>query len=644
MRHYLHSILFLISIVYCLKFNAQVLSPQVQREVDSLRRELVKAKEDTSKIVLRWKIGRKLLVPRYGFWDSIIYDAHRYNMILIESKALNLLAYFYSVNGDNEKAIKCTLESYVLALKAGDQKHLGMVWYNLALRYSNNNEIKKALEFCYKGIKYAELNKFKEMSAQLYGVASYCYFSAGEYKKSLATNLNRLKISKELQDNHGVLMTLMAIGTDYNALKMYKLKVKYYLECKQYLSYSANSDDAQMAYNSIGAAYSRLKQFDSAYKYEFKALDIAKEMNNTRGIVSVNTTLAGIYLEDGKTDMAKKTALKARELLQTVVFPLQLPELALVLRKIYEKEGNYKEALKYYEISVNAKDSLTSSGNKKQAFGKEFNYNLEKKESEIKILAQQNQIQNLQLNQNKYFIISITGIALLILIIAYLIIRQNRLNTRNQKIYLEQKLISSQMNPHFVFNSLNAILHLIMTKENNKAEIYLFKFANLIRDLLESNTKESLTLTEEVAILNGFLEMESRRFSKAFNYTINIDESIEKDTVNIPHMLVQPFIENAIWHGLLAKEGERNLQVTFSPDTAKTICCTVDDNGIGRAASSKKQSTFKKKSLALSFVKQRLELLSETLKIKCEVNIVDKVNESGEVLGTKIIIQLPLIN
>jgi LytS/YehU family sensor histidine kinase len=174
--------------------------------------------------------------------------------------------------------------------------------------------------------------------------------------------------------------------------------------------------------------------------------------------------------------------------------------------------------------------------------------------------------------------------------------------------------------------------------------LYLSKFARLIRDLLESNTKENIVVKEEADILRRYMEMEALRFKKSFTFSVTVDEKISQEQDHIPHMMLQPFIENAIWHGLLPKNGERNLVVAFEAAHNKTIRCIIDDNGIGRAASMKKEATFKKKSLALSFINQRIRLMRKTLKVDCSVDIIDKTNAAGESTGTKVVIVLPVLN
>ena len=242
---------------------------------------------------------------------------------------------------------------------------------------------------------------------------------------------------------------------------------------------------------------------------------------------------------------------------------------------------------------------------------------------------------------------------LTILIVAYgLVWRRRRALLKaqegldlNRKLHeMEIRTLKAQMNPHFIFNALSSIQQLIMSKDNEKAEAYLAKFSKLIRKLLESNTDESLTVKDEIMILKTYLEMESLRFGSSFTYQIHVDDQIQQEQTKIPHMMVHPFVENAIWHGLLPKSGDRKLQITFQYDSDQTILCTVDDNGVGRNNGiKKKRTTFKKKSLALSFVQQRMLLLSEMMNVKGEIRFIDKKNDLGEPLGTKVLITLPTL-
>jgi hypothetical protein len=249
------------------------------------------------------------------------------------------------------------------------------------------------------------------------------------------------------------------------------------------------------------------------------------------------------------------------------------------------------------------------------------------------------------------YVLAVVGLVFLIVLVAYLIVARHRKSLAkeeekfklNSKLHeLEIKVIKAQMNPHFMFNSLNSIQLFILTNENEKAQYYLSKFSKLVRKLLESTTKENISLSEEIEILNGYLELESLRFNNVFNYTITIGEGIDAAETFIPHFLVQPFIENAIWHGLLAKEGDKHLNISFKLINEFKIACTIDDNGVGRNKSEEKKN-LEKKSLAINFIQQRLDLINKMDGLDFKMDIIDKTDADGNSTGTTVIITLPLI-
>jgi Concanavalin A-like lectin/glucanases superfamily/Histidine kinase len=244
------------------------------------------------------------------------------------------------------------------------------------------------------------------------------------------------------------------------------------------------------------------------------------------------------------------------------------------------------------------------------------------------------------------------GLVIGVFVVSFLLVwrRRRQLKISKENLDLNRKLhemeirtLKAQMNPHFIFNAMNSIQVFIVNQENEKAEVYLSKFSKLLRELLESNMNESLSIADEIAILKGYLEIESLRFGESFSYSIHLDQRINGNSVRIPHMMIQPFVENAVWHGLLAKKDDRKLAIYFEYDSPNTIRCTVDDNGIGRTQITIKEPTMKKKSLALSIVRQRLELMKLLLKIDCKVEIVDKTTDSGLSTGTRVIVILPIL-
>lgn len=215
---------------------------------------------------------------------------------------------------------------------------------------------------------------------------------------------------------------------------------------------------------------------------------------------------------------------------------------------------------------------------------------------------------------------------------------------KNSMYEQDIKVLKAQMNPHFIFNSLNSIQQFIITNENDKAQQYLSTFSKLIRRTLDSNINEHITLDEEIEILEHYIEIESLRFDNVFNYEIIRIGKLNGGALKIPHFLIQPIVENAIWHGLLPKDGEKKLRITFEQLSANTLLCVVDDNGVGRESKKSTVVLETKRSLAIHFIVQRLELISKLTNHSYTLTIVDKINAEGTKTGTKVEITLPLLN
>jgi LytS/YehU family sensor histidine kinase len=205
-----------------------------------------------------------------------------------------------------------------------------------------------------------------------------------------------------------------------------------------------------------------------------------------------------------------------------------------------------------------------------------------------------------------------------------------------------------QMNPHFLFNSLSSIQLLIVSKQTTEAYKYLTLFSNFLRSLLNYAEKNFMPLDEELKVLKMYIELEGLRFDKTFSFEIQVDESLSNDEILVPSLMVQPFVENAIWHGLLHKEGEKKLSVHFNNHEDEWLTCVIEDNGIGRVSSNSIQknkiSSIVHKSKGIAIIRERLSLLQQKTGKPAHVEITDLYNQHSEATGTKVIITIPFYN
>jgi len=207
-------------------------------------------------------------------------------------------------------------------------------------------------------------------------------------------------------------------------------------------------------------------------------------------------------------------------------------------------------------------------------------------------------------------------------------------------LQLEAKGLRAQMNPHFIFNCMNSIKQLIQQKEEDKAIIYLTAFSKLIRTIFHNSDKKEITLHDEIETCRLYVQLESLRFSNKFNYQFIIDETADLKSVMVPALIVQPFIENAIWHGIMPKKDEGNLIVQISK-TENTITCIIEDDGIGRKISMQNKSNHAHsthQSKGMQLTQARLELSNVLNQHNSRVEIIDKTGNTGDPEGTKVVL------
>lgn len=246
-----------------------------------------------------------------------------------------------------------------------------------------------------------------------------------------------------------------------------------------------------------------------------------------------------------------------------------------------------------------------------------------------------------------FIILSGALVLLLTFIIVSLRIRNIRKQEHAKSEYnkriaeLEMTALRAQMNPHFIFNCLNSINRYILKSDRDTAAEYVTKFSRLIRLILDNSRANTVSLSNEIAALKLYLEMETLRFENKFEYLINIAPEFDPDKIMVPPMIFQPYVENAIWHGLMHKDGPGKIEVNFHRDEDFLIC-TIDDNGVGRKQAAELESKFsvKNKSHGLMVTAKRLTIYNQQENLKDEITIIDKSDQKGVPCGTTVILKV----
>ena len=311
------------------------------------------------------------------------------------------------------------------------------------------------------------------------------------------------------------------------------------------------------------------------------------------------------------------------------------------LSEAYEKSGDYSKALEQYKIYVKLVDSIKIRELASQMQNEILSTKYEVQETRIKELEQK-QIEKEEALARQRWTIGLLALGLFILLVlTYFLVKNIREKQRsNMRIRLAS--LRSEMNPHFIFNSLNSVNGFISQNEEIKANRYLSDFSKLMRTVLNNSNNESITLDEELKSLGIYLSLEHSRFPDKFDYQLNVDAGLDTREINVPPMLIQPYIENAIWHGLRYKESKGNLEVKLS-EVENALLVTISDDGIGREKSKSLKTEHQKdyKSAGMSKTKERLELLNKLYDKNYEV-LVEDLMDNNEAEGTRVTLKLPL--
>jgi LytS/YehU family sensor histidine kinase len=213
----------------------------------------------------------------------------------------------------------------------------------------------------------------------------------------------------------------------------------------------------------------------------------------------------------------------------------------------------------------------------------------------------------------------------------------------NRMTELEQASLRAQMNPHFIFNCLNSIQYFILKGDIRQTNRYIAQFGNLIRQTLDNSAQADISLADEIHYLTNYLELEQMRYSSNFRYEIRVDETIRRDEVYLPSMLLQPFVENAIRHGIRHKqEGIGLVQISIRKEH-NNILVSIEDNGVGREAASryKSQQHIEYQSKGITLTKKRIDILNASHVDKIKTSILDLKDENEQPAGTRILLSFP---
>ncbi|QSS96257.1 histidine kinase [Psychroflexus sp. ALD_RP9] len=483
------------------------------------------------------------------------------------------------------------------------------------------------------------------------------------YDKALELNKINLSLVKNDALSPSLGRYYFDLGTTYRALDSLKLAEFNYIKSLEIAKETGFKPGENFMKLSLGQLYKVMDKYDKAEAYLKEVLPVYTQQNNKANVALINYdlgTIASLRANHQASIPYYEKALKIYTELGRLQFIKDINQKLFIAYNIIQDVAKAKAANQQFIVY---KDSIESQ--KRDALIAEMKTKFETDQiaAENKLNKKRAELAEAEGQRNLIFLIaSIILILLLVAVFLFYSAKQKEakkaalikqeLKASQQQLALEKqyrdselKALKAQMNPHFIFNVLNSIQEFIVLNKKDLASEYLATFAELIRSYLFFSNRGSLTLEEEVDTLEKYLELEQLRFSQNFKYQILTDSIIDLDSIEIPTMIIQPYVENAIKHGLFHKKGDCNLNINFSLETQSVLKCIITDNGIGRAKA--KVLNKKKSKLNQSFASQatasRLDLLNQKSFEKIGVKITDLI-ENNEPKGTKVSLTIPIKN
>lgn len=565
--------------------------------------------------------------------------------------ANSIIGIHYRETGIYDEALKFFNLNIKLSKLNNDSLYLANSYGNIGNVFSNKGHVKEAIN-AYKSALaiFEKINNTKGL-AMLYGALGNLYLRTEDFNNAIENYKKSRKSFSVINYERGIALNDMNIGIAYKNIHKNIKSIEYFNKAEKSFVKLGDNYSLARVYGNFGSLYFNLKKYDKALFYNKKSL----AMSNLSGMKDdAALSISAI----GKCYFAKhnyeKAIMYGHSALDTVnQYSLEHLKESIYfdLYKAYKKTHNYQNAVEYLELYKTITDSVLLAEKKDNISKLLTEFETKQKEKEIKLLQKEQEVQKITLQKEqekskfeKMLIISVLGFVILAIVFILFRLRQKQKNKINslekRSLKVETQMLRSQMNPHFIFNSLNSIQSFISNNETIDAERYLSKFAKLMRLILDNSRKSFITLENEINTLKLYLELEKLRFDNRFNYKININD-IEDEFTLIPPMLAQPYIENAILHGVASKKNGQ-INIDFLQKNNKIIC-TVDDNGIGRkkAEEISNKSSHKKTSLGIKVTQERIELLKEENNINLTVKIIDKYDDNNMPIGTQVIVEMP---
>lgn len=614
--------------------------------------------------------------------DSLTIELENTDLFEEKKKLLTALSNCYQNQGDWEGYHEIIDKMFLLQEEKVDSFYLAETYNKLGISSCILGKNIEALDYFDKALKINLAQKMYIIAATSYENLGAVHKDMSNYKEAAECQLKSLEIRKEKDpDNPRIFNNYLKLSTILESLGDEEQMNHYIDLAKREMSRKGRVTPRKKAlfYNQLGDMYNRKGLVDSSIICYRSVVANSKLIGWNMGVAQGLGNLADIYFQEGLLDssvvyhreslrLSQKISNRAGESesyrfiaklniemgrLDSVVYylnkvlevargyDLQAEETRALkqLSEFYRSQDNYEKAYSYMQAYQLIEDQIASAAVKNSITEIEAKYETREKEKQIEILRAEDRLKT----QKIWLYIAITLIVILTLIFGVIVYCRRRKESVQDQEILKQQLFRSQMNPHFLFNALSSIQDYMLKNETTKAAGYLNNFAKLTRNVLEHSTQELVPLSDEIDTLQNYIELERMRFNNSFDFDIKYDEDLELDFIDVPPMLIQPFVENSIKHGLSMIDSRGVLELEFK-EIDSMLLISISDNGIGIDSSKRDLKYVGYRSMSMEIFEQRKAMLTKKIKRPISVDIVDKQTLTPSVQGTLVSIAIPLVN
>jgi tetratricopeptide (TPR) repeat protein len=596
----------------------------------------------------------------------------------------------YEIQGEYEEARRLAREMIPIRINTNEMSKIPSSYLILGNILQLTGKYDSAIFYFNEALSLYEHNHNATGKAKVLNNIGNVHYYLGNYDTAIQYYLKSLQIKVEQNDTVAQSKTLNNIAAIYYQTGNLPKSLQYYRNCMSLSHSMGHEPHLAIGYGNIGLVFYDMKKYDSAMQYYSKALALYQKHKMVKGIAATLTNIgllkydlsqyhealsdfksalalnreirdesetaltlqhmASTWLAIGRTDQALRFALQSFEICQKYGLKKQQMDVNNLLARIYSENGHYKQALIHLNAFIKIKDSLFSNEQREELNRIVEKYEMERKEKQINLLKTEKKNIELELQKRDLIVYGIAVIFLLVAIIASLLFNRFRIKRNQLQISMEikmneveQRLVQSKLNPHAISNALRTIEKMILNQDTGQASLHLKRFESYVRHLLDKSVGSMITLRQEIAFLQLYLDMEMDFAPGKFKGNISVSPDLLPDEIEIPPMFIQPYVENAIKHGVKHLVGPGLIDIAFSKKNNHLVC-TVTDNGIGRKASA---NLYRNKrelypSVGSGLLEERRSLLKKLGRIDIDLETTDLSDINGNALGTMVAIRFEL--